>query len=625
MKRVFLPYLFALLICLCVPISGQSKAIHRHIWNLQNADIHAVISAVAKETGKNFIIDPRVQGKISIISSKPINNKAVYQVFLSALQVLGYSAIPSGNFTKIVPDESARTLATPIADLANQGQGDELVVRVIPIQYVSAIQLVPILRPMMPQWSNIAAYSPSNVVIISGRAANVSRMADLIHRVDVANTSQIEIIPVQHATASKIVTSIKALQDAQRATGKISNIALSADDESNKILLSGSPKERLKMRVLILQLDSASMGGGNTQVIHLNYLSAKKLAPILAGVAHSSYLAEKNGKSVTVTGPNKDVAIKADADSNSIIISAPTNIMRTLLSVIHHLDTHPSQILVEAVIAQVDENLVHQLGVTWGTQAGDTGDDAVGNTTLGVQTGVGIIKKGSLRILINALNNDTSADILSTPSIVVLDNQKAEIKVGKNVGIQNRSYAVADNDNSTAPYNTFTRKDVALVLDVTPHISPDTTIQLKIKQRNDTLENPTNPGDNPIINTNSIATSVLVKNGSILVLGGLISHDLARSTSKIPILGDIPLLGEAFKYHNNSVEKKNLMVFIRPIILHANKNATTITNNRYKYIRKQQLLKAEGINLITNINEPPLLKPLKKPVQGLPAPFSSDD
>jgi len=624
----------------------------RRLWNLQDADIRAVIAAISKETGKNFIIDPRVQGNITIVSSSPITSKEAYKVFLSALQVLGFAAVQSGSAIKIIPNANAKQLATPIATNATPGSGDEMVVRVIAVRNVVASQLVSILRPLMPEWSNVAAYAPSNTIILAGRANNINRLVKIIHSVDHTNTNEIELVPLHYASANKVVSLLNSILAADRAMGKTTNISLAADDQNNSILMSGDTAGRLRMRVLISRLDMPSSGSsGNTVVIHLNYLKAQELAPILAKIAHSAYInsgggrkkADGNTNAITNVNVgssgddfNKKVSIEAEPNSNAIIISAPPAMMQTLKSVIRQLDVRPSQVLVEAIIAQVSDTVARQLGIQWGanningsssafTTTNTTPSGSSSGTIAGsITQGIGIIKSGDISMVISALSNNTSSDILSTPSIVVLNNKKAVISVGKSISIQNGSYAsTGASDSSGNPYNTFSQQNVALSLTVTPQISPDNSVRLVIKQVNDSLENPNNPSTTPIINTSNIDTTVLVNSGSILVLGGLISHDNTVSRNKIPILGDIPIIGRIFQYDSRSVEKKNLMVFLRPIILNSNMDNKKITQMRYKYMRQQQLLRGDPQHMLSIHERPPILNPLTAPKTDIPSPFVS--
>lgn len=655
-----------LLLIVISAFAANEQQPHERLWNLRNADINAVVEAVSTETGKNFIIDPRVQGKLTIVSSTPINADQLYQVFLSGLQVLGAAAVPAGDVIKLVPNTSAREMLSSSTD--KQAQGDALMVRVVPIQHVSATQLVPILRPLLPSWASINAYQPSNSIILAGTAGNVDHLISIIHRVDQANNNDIEIIPLEHGSAARLVNVLTGLLNADRNQGKVTNVSLAADEQSNSILLSGDENSRLRMRVLISQLDttSAENNNSNTDVVYLNYLQAKDLAPLLAQVANASYEQLANGDSTGATvavanalstgtataqpigasmpnkaltsaplpnagsAPNNYVSVQAEPNTNAIIIHAPPTIMRMLKQVIEQVDLRPSQVLVEAIIAEVDESVANRLGIAWGynppTQAGNVSFTDSSNSMSGFHSGIGIISNGNLQLLVNALTTDNRADILSTPSIMVMDNQEASIKVGTNITVVNREYGGGNSSNtstSTLPYNTFESKDVALELNVTPQISPDNTVRLGIQLNNDTLKNPDNPTTTPIINISSINNTVMVNSNDILVLGGLISQSDLDEVTKVPFLGDIPLLGNAFRSKSKSREKKNLMVFIKPIIVNNDRTNWQLTRDKYNHIRDQQVVHYMGGRLIQPGDNTPVL-PAHDPVQQieLPAPFS---
>lgn len=628
------------------PVAEQNQ----HIWNLQDADIRAVIDAVSKATGKNFIIDPHVQGKITIVSNKPMGPDEAYQVFLSSLQVLGYAAVPSGNVIKIVPNTAARSLSAPISNAQNPGQGDEFIVRTIHVKNVAASQLVPILQPLVPEWSFVSAYIPTNTLILSGQANNINRLVSIVDNIDQKATNETQVINLQHASANKVLSALTALQNANRAAGKISSASFAADPQANSIIINGTPDDMIQLTNIIRQLDKPGSGDiGLTQVIYLNYLDAKKFAPILAKIAHSAYSSddESAGKMTSTTSApgsiqataslasnpddsdaiNKQIAIQAEPTSNALIISAPAPMMANLKAIIAQLDVQPQQVLVEAIIAQVDERLIRQLGIRWGVQpdadASDTPSSTSDSSDIPLPGSIGFIRSGNLRIIVDALSSDNAADILSTPSIAVLDNQQAEIQVGKIIPIENRQYATSttgnNSDNST-PFTTFEQKPVVLKLTVTPQISPNQFIRLNIKQVNDSLQNPDNPGPLPIINTSNIKTNIMVKSGDIVVLGGLISNQYNDATQRVPVLGDIPLVGNLFKHKDKEMEKLNLLVFLRPIILAQNAQTQQITQERYDAIRQQQLLRREGKDILTT-DATPLLPALKKTDVQLPPPF----
>lgn len=624
------------------------------VWNLQDADILSVINEVSEETGKNFVVDPRVNGKITLISNKPLRQSEVYQVFLSVLSILGYSAVPSGNVIKIVPNMDSAELSPALANKAHPGKGDEVVVRVIPLENVAASQLIPVLRPLLPQWSNISAYVPGNVLIVLGRASNLDRINHIIQDVDKSASSGIEIIPLHHASAAQAATVLNNLQSAARSAGESPNVSIAVDERSNSILLGGPKSVRIKMRVLISQLDSPVLTpSGNTEVIYLRYLEAKTFAPLLSKIAQNivgkdsgvhydasvsvSSSAQNTTTSTTTKETNNSTYIQAEPGSNAIIITAPPTLMQALKSVIMKLDIRPAEVMVEAIIAEIDESNLKSLGVQWGSRNVD-GSIQVDSSAEGqsvtafppLGAGIfGIIPGGvHIKAVLSMLENLNGVDILSTPSIVVLDNQKATIEVGQDVPYQTGSYTTPNGSSSGAtvqPFNTFQSKPVTLKLDVTPQINLASSVRLKIALKNDTLQNPQNPGVNPIINTSKINNTVIIKSDDILVLGGLISNSNNENINKVPVLGDVPLLGPLlFQQKTRNVSKKNLMVFIKPIIMNSNDDAMTISHMKYNAVRSSQANFREDLANVGKERAPTYLPPWKNK-KDLPSPFAAEN
>lgn len=618
------------------------------IWNLQDAEILSIINEVSQETGKNFVVDPRVSGKISLISTKPIQKNEVYQVFLSILGILGYSAIPSGNVVKIVPNMDSGELATPVGTKYAPGRGDDVVVRVIPLENVSATQLLPILRPLLPQWSNITAYTPGNVIILLGRAANLQRIIHIIREVDHASSNGIQIVRLHKASAIQVAAVLNNLQNAARAAGETPGLSIGVDEPSNSILLGGPRAMRLRMQVLIAQLDATtSTPAGNTEVIYLRYLKSKKFAPLLGRIAQNiigkntndqsnetfvQAVASRNHKT---TGSAKSInssIIQDEPNTNALIITAPPSLMAALKNVIAKLDIRPAEVLVEAIIAEINENDLNSLGIQWGTlskngQVESQGSDPTSFPQLDAGV-IGIIPHARIKAVLSALHNMNGVDILSTPSIVVLDNQKAMIEIGQDVPIKTGEYttpnssAVAQNDNSTLqPFNTISMKPVTLRLDVTPQINLSNAIRMQLKLKNDSLQNPQNPTLTPRINTSKIQNSVIINNGDILVLGGLISNANNENINKVPILGDVPIFGPLlFQQKSRSVAKKTLMVFIKPIIMHSSPDGLRITHVKYDSVRKTQANMTEDLLSLERDRAETRLPPWRN-TQDLPKPF----
>lgn len=614
------------------------------LWNLQDADILSVINEVSQETGKNFVVDPRVTGKISLVSSKPLRKNEVYEVFLSVLGLLGYSAIPSGDIIKIVPNMESGEQATRIATRESPGKGDEVVVRVIPLENVTATQLIPVIRPLLPQWSNISSYTPGNVLILLGRASNLERVMAIIQDVDKAASNGIQIIPLHHASAAQVASVLNNLQTASRAAGEGTSISIAVDERSNSILLGGTRSMRLRMRVLISQLDApATTPSGNTEVIYLRYLEAKTLAPLLGKIAQNivgkeggAHFDASNASgaspSTNQSSQTKDVSnqssIQAEPNTNAIIITAPPALMSALKAVIAKLDIRPAQVLVEGIIAEVDESNLTSLGIQWGsvTPSGSVATSATGATITsfpkfgaGV---VGIMPSVQIQAVLSVLQNLNGVDILSTPSIMVLDNQKATIEIGQDVPFQTGSYATTGGANTVTPFTTIDQKAVTLKLDVTPQINLGRAVRLKLNLKNDTLQNPLNPGLNPIINTSKITNSVIINSDDVLVLGGLISHTNNENINKVPILGDVPIIGTLFQQKTSNQTKKNLMVFIKPIIVNNGEDSMTITHLKYSAARSIQANYTEDMLSIGKESLHPMLPPWKNS-KDLPKPFEN--
>lgn len=622
-------------------ITTPEAAPGARLWNLQDADILSVINEVAQETGKNFVVDPRVNGKITLISNKPLRQKEVYQVFLSILELLGYSAIPNGNVVKIIPSMESGEHATPVVNRRGQARGAEVVVRVVPLENVSATQLIPVLRPLLPQWSNIAAYTPGNVLILLGRAANLQRIVDIIQDVDKASSNSIDVIPLRRASAAQVATVLTNLQNASRATGETPSVSIATDERSNSILLGGPKAARLRMRVLISQLDApAAAPAGNTEVIYLRYLQAKTFAPLLNKIAQNILGKENNssqpssaaqpgsaGPSSTASDTSIGAIIQAEPNTNAVVITAPPSLMQALRTVIRKLDIRPAQVLVEAIIAEIDESDLKSLGIQWGnpTESGDPNDAAAASVTAFPKLGagiIGIIPRTQIHAVLSILQNTNGVDILSTPSVVVLDNQKATIEVGQDVPYQIGQYATTASTTTVTPFTTTTPKPVTLKLVVTPQINLGSAVRLKIALKNDSLQNPTNPGLNPIINTSKISNSVIINSEDILVLGGLMSHNTNENTNKVPFIGDIPVLGYLFQQKSRTVSKKNLMVFIKPIIMQDGNEAMNITEMKYNTVRDKQISFREDVEEIGKKELKTILPPWKNKTE-LPNPFET--
>ncbi len=616
-------------------------------FNFENVDIRTVISTVSELTGKNFVVSDKVRGKVTVISSKPLSSKEIYQVFLSVLEVHGYSAVPSGTVIKIVRSSKAKQDTIPTS---GDVTGNQMVTQVVHVKNVSALQLTPILRPLMPAHGHLGAYNATNTLIITDRADNVKRLIKIIRRIDRVGDSEVDIVPLQHASATEVVRILTFLNRSYyKGRNAKQKVRVAADIRTNSVLVSGERSSRIRMRAIISHMDTPLNSGGSTHVIYLKFVKAKDLVPILKGVSNSIRVKKTKGRTTTSTNSNL-VNIQADARTNSIIVTAPPDTFRSLKQVINRLDIRRAQVLVEAIIAEVSADKARELGVQWfigsrskgvgaATNFGGSSNGGIGNFASAVNNkkiptlgdGLNLIlgrlsgSRTSIGVLINALSADTKTNILSTPSIVTLDNQKAEIVVGQNVPFVTGSFtnngSGGNSNGSVNPFQTIKRQDVGITLRVTPQINHGNTIQLEIDQEVSSISPSANSGARDIItNKRSIKTTVIVENGQVIILGGLIDTRLVQLNQKVPILGSIPLLGRLFRYKKTTKEKRNLMVFLRPVILRTEAMRNSITNSKYQSIRSQQLmLRARGAYGLRR-SETPLFNKSIKNITNTPIP-----
>ncbi len=590
--------------------------------NFTEADIRTIIEAVSKHTGMNFIIDPRVKGKVTIISQRPMNADQVYQVFQSVLKVHGFAAIPGKDAVKIVPDVNAKQDAIDTVSGLQGVDSDELVTQVIEVKHVNASQLVPILRPLVPQRGHLAAVPLSNVMIISDSANNIARLAQIIRRIDTATGDEIEIIPLQHASATELVRILNQLgsADPKAATGP----KVVADDRTNSLLVSGEKSARLNIKALIMHLDTPLEIGGNTHVIYLRNAVAKDLVPVLTGVSQSVAKGAKGGAAPASSGGAVgDIVIQADENTNALVITAPPDVFRSLKTVISQLDVRRAQVLVEAVIAEVSEEASREIGVQWAVDGRD-GGNAVGlvNFTLGtpltafanlenppVAAGLNIgfgdfTGTTKLAALITALAGDSHSNVLATPSLMTLDNEEAEIVVGQNVPFVTGSFTNTGSSTPSNPFQTIQREDVGLTLKIKPQINEGDAIKIEVTQEVSSIA-PSSAASDIITNKRSIKTNLLVDDGQIVVLGGLLQDDLVEAEQKVPGLGDIPLLGWLFRYQRTTKVKTNFMVFLHPAIVKDNGTMLSLTGEKYNYLRTKQLkMRENGLRLMADENIP---------------------
>ena len=613
--------------------------------NFKNTEISEFINIVGKNLKKTIIVDPNVRGKITVRSYDLLNEQQYYQFFLNVLQVYDFAVVemPSG-VLKIVRAKDAKTSNIPVVE-GNAFDGDEIITRVVPLYNVPVRELAPILRQLSDSAGagTVVGHDPSNVMLITGRAAAVNRLVEIIERVDRAGDEEVEIVKLKFASASemvRIIDSINKSQGAANAGGK-SDPRVVADDRTNSIIVSGDTKARARLVNLIQRMDQELETSGNTRVIFLNYSKATDLVKVLQGVS-ASIQAEEQGASKGKTVKNREVSIDSHEDSNALVITAEPDMMRSLEEVIRQLDVRRAQVQVEAIIVEVFEGDGTTLGVQFGSeQFGMTqftnGVASIGSLAVGVhqardkttvdtitttsngdvvvvptektQLGdyttlasllggvngllTGVVKNGWAAV-VQAVSTDTNSNVLATPHLTTMDNEEAFFIVGQEVPIITGSTTGSNNAN---PFQSVDRKEVGIKLKVTPQINEGDAVQLTIEQEVSSLSGATSV--DVLINKREIKTSVIVDDGGTIVLGGLIDEDVQESISKVPLLGDIPILGNLFKSTTTSKRKRNLMVFIRPTIVRDGVTMNEISHRKYNYIRAQQLKRqAEGIPLM---------------------------
>ena len=625
-----------LVLLLALPFAGSAQDGGTTL-NLKDAEITSLITTVSELTGINFIVDPRVKGKVTVLSSSPMSPEELYSVFLSVLQVHGFAAVPSGPVVKIVPEVGAKQDGGSYFELQGLAE-DEVVTRVVEVSNVPAAQLVPILRPLVPQYGHLAAYSPSNMLIISDRAANVSRLAEIIRRIDQTSDEEVEVIRLEYASASDVQQIVSGLnqgtQAAKQAAGQSPTVVL-ADERTNSILISGDRSQRLAIRALVAHLDVPLEEDGDTQVIYLSYASAVALAPLLEGYVETQKAKEGTGQGAQAAGG--DTRIVAEPDVNALVITAPPKIMRGLKSVIAQLDIRRAQVLVEAILAEVSLSKARQLGIDWavlnderiaaasildtsilsaaGAATGAGGAAAaLGAIRQGLNVGGGRIddEGTSFGILLNALYGDGDTNVLSTPSLVTMDNEEAEISVGQEVPFLTGSFSNTGSTGVVNPFQTIERRDVGLTLTITPQINAGDNIQLQIKQESSSISAGAAGAVDLVTNKRTLQTVVMVDDGDILVLGGLIDDNVQQTEQKIPLLGDIPVLGALFRSTSVQKSKQNLMIFIKPTILRDRGTANFHTARKYDRMRALQYnANEEGTRLLWR-DKGPMLDPLSQ-------------
>jgi general secretion pathway protein D len=646
--------------------------------NFVNADIEAVVKAVAEMTGRNFVLDPKVKGTINIVSARPVPISLVYPTLLSALRLQGFAAVETDGLTKIVPEADAKQHASPVSIGAVTAGGDRLVTEVYALKSESAAQLVNVLRPLITPNNSIAAVPTGNALVITDYADNLKRIDRIIASLDVPSAGEPIIVPLRYASAIDLVQILtRLLSESATAPGAAPDpqqrVTLAADPRSNSVLVRADNPTRLaRVRALIEQLDTPGRAGGNIFIIYLKNAEAVRVAQTLRGllgggggdatatagaastpVSLSSSLSSIGGNSATTMGTTPlatspvasggtsfsagGVTVTADPTNNALIVMAPEPVYNNIRAIVEKLDTRRAQVFVEALIVEVSADRAAEFGIQWqylqpnsgstyvggGTNFGARGsgtniiDTSVSLGSAGNGLNLGLIRGSitipglgvitNLAMLVRALQGDNTSNILATPNLLMLDNEESKIIVGQNVPFITGQYAQTGSASSVTPFQTIERKDVGVTLRVKPQITEGGSVRVNVYEEVSSVSDTTNPAG-IIINKRALESTVLIDDGSIIVLGGLIQDSQLDSTQKIPFLGDIPVAGALFRYDNRTRSKTNLMVFLRPTIVRNSSIGGMLTTDRYDYIIGEQKAMKTDPNAI-----PPILPDLDYP------------
>ncbi len=617
--------------------------------SFEKAEIKEFINTVSTNLNKTIIVDPAVRGEVTIRAYEQLNQRQYYQMFLSVLSVHGFAAIEDDSgLVKIIPDKNARTSSIPVVagkkleDQAPYG-GDEVVTWVLPVSHVPVRELSPILRQLVNSSGSVVHYDPSNILILSGRANNLERIAEVVRRVDQAGMRSVQIIQLHHASASEMERILMAVYVSQGQKPSGLPPVIVSNESSNQIILSADAQTLHRMKTLLIQMDSERKSSGNIKVFYLHYAKADDLKKVLDGVGKMLIATGKSGQSAAGT----DYGIETHEQTNALIVTARPDVMQAMESVIQQLDIRRAQVMVEAIIVEVADgdgiNLSFQLASNDGSslmqfqdgssvpigellvgmkeakdEKGTTVIDSTGAKTVNpdkpgdytalasalakVSGAAFSITSGDWTALLQAVTTSSESNVLATPSLLTMDNEEASFIVGDEVPTLTGSTASSDNDN---PFQTIERKEVGVKLKVTPQINAGDAVKLTIEQEVSSIN-----GRTPVdvtFSTRKVNTSVMVKTGDTVVIGGLLDENVQESVSKVPLLGDIPILGHLFRSTSSKKVKKNLMIFLRPTIIRDDLVMNAISGQKYDLIRAHQLdKKNQGISLMPGFDTPVL-------------------
>ena len=579
--------------------------------NLRDADIRAFSADIAKISNKTIILDPRIKGNVSVISNSNLDPGEAYEVFLSVLRVHGFSAIENNGVVKVMPESGARQDSSTVKDVL-----DGFITETFRLKQANAKSLASILKPLVNKQGHIAAYEPTNTIIIADYSGNLSRIKKLLEEIDKDPAESFELIKLVNTSANEIARILGSIYKSSSENKR--SFSIISVESSNSLLIKGQIGIINQLRGVITRLDSSTIPSSNLKVIYLKYANAEDLTPILKSVAESLESELINGDSKNKATTN----ISSHVETNSLVISARPDVLKSLENVISQLDIQRAQVLVEAIIVELSDRLSRDLGVQFlfagdgrkspvaiqkfgstnpdiisivGSQSNNSNSSLLQNnvagTLLGIDglaLGVGKYQSGgeSFGAIINLIAQDSDSNVLSTPSIMTMDNEEASIVVGQEIPITTGETLSVTNSN---PFRSIQRQEVGIKLTVKPQINEGSAVKMYINQEVSSVSGPVIAGSSDLItNTRNIRTTVLVEDGATIVLGGLIDDDVQELESKVPVLGDIPILGRLFKSNSTTRTKRNLMVFLRPTIIRSTNDLDVISNRKYNYFEAMQ-------------------------------------
>jgi general secretion pathway protein D len=583
--------------------AGENQQQDQERWtiNLKDADIGEFVDQIADITGETFVVDPRVKGQVNVISKAPLNLSEIYQLFLSVMATHGFSVITQGDQARIVPNAEAKADAD-----GGRAAPDRLETRLIQVQHGNVAELIPLIRPLIPQYGHLAAVTSANALIISDRSANIARIEDLIHQLDQKSDNDYSVVNLQYAWVTDAAEALNASLGRGQAKGT-AGAQVIADTRTNRLILLGPPAARARLIGLAKSIDTPSTRSANTRVIRLRHNDAKALATVLGEITEG-LKTPAGGAPEAGGGKPQTILIRADESLNALVLLADPDTVAMLEDIVHQLDVPRAQVMVEAAIVEISGDITDALGVQWAVDArgstGGLGGVNFGNTGLSVGSVLNAIQNDTVPetlpdgaiigvgtknfgALITALSANSKSNLLSTPSLLTLDNQKAEILVGQNVPFQTGSYTTAT-DGASNPFTTIERKDIGVTLKVTPHINDGASLRLEIEQEISSIAPSATLSAQAvdlITNKRSIKSTILAEDGQVIVLGGLIQDDVTMTDSKVPLLGDIPWLGRLFRSTKEAHTKRNLMVFLKPSVIRDSAGLAALSGKKYRDIR----------------------------------------